>query len=65
MKDSIIYVVMSYRDEEHSADTPSNGIATHGAYHSRDDAEGKAQLLEYNYSDTVRFWVEETVLCTQ
>jgi hypothetical protein len=60
-----LYVVMSYRDEEHNPDAPSNGIATHGAYESRDAARNKVDLLEYLYPDTVSFWVEEAELCTQ
>jgi|TARA_R100000458_G_scaffold36522_1_gene33976 hypothetical protein len=58
----LVYVVMSIRHEEYREDSPSNAIATHGVYSSRKAAEAKAELLRYNYPDSLDFWVAESDL---
>lgn len=62
MSKPIVYVVMSIRFEEYSESAPDNAIATHGAFMTRDAAESHAELLRYNYPDSLEFWVSETSL---
>ena len=66
MSKPLVYVVMSMRHEEYCQNfPPSNAIATHGVYSSRKAAEAKAELLRYNYPDSLDFWVAEADLYSE